>query len=110
MQDTFIMHVEYCQGNLGSPVYYLFFFKFVATLILLLLKDELVEVPAIAELHYDIKFLTFNDGLAIADYVDMFELLEKFNLIENIFSLLLVLVGEFYLFDDKILIGLEVSG
>ena len=109
VEDTLIVHIEDSEGDLSGPVDYLFFFEFAAPLVLLLLQDELVEISAVAELHDDIEFLAFDNGLSIADDVDVFELFEELDLIENVFGLLLVLVGEFDLLDYEILVGLEVS-
>ena len=69
-----------------------------------LFSDELIEVTSIAELHDDVELLSFDDGLTIRDDVDMFELFEKFDLIEDVFSLLLCFVGEFYFFYDVVLV------
>lgn len=43
---------------------------------LFLFGDELVEVTAVAEFHDDVEFLSFDDGLAVGDDVDVFELFE----------------------------------
>jgi hypothetical protein len=79
-------------------------------MVLLLLNDELVEVAAIAELHDDVEFLPLDDGFAVGDDVDVFKLLEEFDLMEDVFCLFLVFVCEFYLLDDVVLVLSEVVG
>ena len=77
---------------------------------LFLLGDELIEVAAVAEFHDDIKLLPFNDWLPVWDDVHVFELLKKFDFVENVFSLLLGFVGEFYFFYDVVLVLGNVVG
>jgi hypothetical protein len=110
MQDTLIMHIEDSQCDLSCPVYYLFFFELATSLIFLLLEYKLVKVAAVAELHDDIEFLPFDDGLSVADNINVLELFKELDLIEDVFSLLLVLVGELDLLDHEVLVGLEVGG
>lgn len=73
MKNPLVMHVEDSKGYLCCPVNNLRLLQFLASLIFLLLGDELVKIPSCAELHDDIEFLAFDDGLAIRDNVDMLE-------------------------------------
>ena len=77
---------------------------------LFLFGDELIEITAVAKLHDDVELLSFYDGLTIGDDVDVFELFEKFDLIEDVLSLLLCFVGEFYFFYDVVLVLGDVVG
>lgn len=75
MQDALIVHVEDGKSNLGSPVYDFLLLQ-LASLILFLGDDELIEVSSYTKLHDDVEFLSFDDGLSIGDNVDAFELFE----------------------------------
>lgn len=72
--------------------------------------DELVEITTIAKLHDDIEFLSLDDTLAVADDIEVLKLFEKFDLIENVFPLLLGLPAQFDLFDDVLLTRFQVEG
>jgi hypothetical protein len=103
VQDTLVMHVEDSQGDLDSPVDNLLLLKFAAAGCFLLLDDELVEISSGAELHDDVEFQPIDNGLAVGDDVDVLELLQKFDLVEDVFGLLAALVGQLDLFDHVVL-------
>lgn len=65
MQYPFIMHIKDGKCDLSGPVYYLLLFQLLPTVTFLLLYDELIEVPACAELHDDVELLPLDDGLAV---------------------------------------------
>jgi len=96
VQDAFVVHVEDGEGDLRGPVDHLRLFQFPAALQFLLLYDELVEVSAGAELHDDVEFLAFDDGLAVGDDVGVLEGLQEFDLIEDVLGLLCVFVGQLH--------------
>ena len=75
MQNSFVVHVEDGKGDLHCPIDDFLLLDLPAPKTLSLLGDELVEVSSITELHDDVEPLSFDDGLAVGDDVDVFEFL-----------------------------------
>ena len=110
VEDAFVVHVEDGECNLCGPLEYLFFLDSPASVVFLLLYDELVHVSSGAVLHDDVEFLSLLDALTVGDDVDVFELLEQLDLVVDILDLLFVLAVEFNLLDNVVLALLFMAG
>ena len=110
VEDPLVVHVEDGEGDLRGPVDHLFLVQLPASVGLLLLDDELVEVAAVAELHDDVELLPLANAFPVGDDVDVLELLEQLDLVVDVLDLLLVLAGELHLLYHVVLVLAEVSG
>lgn len=110
VENALVVHVEDGECNLCGPLENPFLLNSPASVVFFLLYDELVHVSPGAILHDDVEFLSLLDALTVGDDVDVFELLEKLNLIVDILDLLFVLAVEFDLLDHVVLPLLFVAG
>ena len=94
MEDSFVVHVEDGECDLGSPVDYLLLLQFSASMRVLLLDYKLIEVSSVTELHDNVELLSFSDALSVGDDVDVLEFFEEFDLMVDVLDLLFVFVGE----------------
>lgn len=109
MQYALIVHIKDGECDLGGPVDDLLLFQLLPAVALLLLDDELVEIPAGAELHDDVELLPLDDGLAVRDDVDVLERLQQLHLVEDVLGLFGRLVRQLHLLYHVILVLGQVA-